>query len=441
MNRFRMTPWMWVALCVLLPLAAWFISTPTDMRNANFFTWRNESINASGLMAYAVFAACMLLAARTRWLEQRLGGLDKSYRLHKWLGICGAMLVFTHWMLEIIPKKLVGLGWLARPARGHGDGPEQWLTFMHGPAKDVGEWMAYLMIALALIALIRLVPYHWFRRLHKVFPLAFLAVTFHGIVLLPDAAWASSAGLLFALCAGVGSAAAIYSLRGLVGRGQQHAATVSSMRKLADDMVEIECAVAGNGMPHRAGQFAFVRWRASRDAHPFTIAGGSNDPRQLRFCIKALGDDTRALLDTLRPGMAVTLEGPYGGFDFRADGQAQVWVGAGIGITPFLARLETLAREPANMPVDFYYCAPVNSPFRELLEGMCARANVQLHWIDAQRDGLLDLKRILADQKRATHGQHLWFCGPQAFGDALQRAWRQAGLEARHFHREYFAFR
>jgi predicted ferric reductase len=196
-------------------------------------------------------------------------------------------------------------------------------------------------------------------------------------------------------------------------------------------------------MPHRPGQFAFVRWSASRDPHPFTIANGSGDPRRLRFCIKALGDDTRALPGALRPGMAVTLEGPYGGFDFRAaGGKAQVWVGAGIGVTPFLARLETLAAQPASTPVDFYYCAPADSPFAERLRTLCERANVRLHWIDAERDGLLDLQRILSgSQPAAARRRHLWFCGPQAFGDTLQRAWRQAGLSGRAFHREHFAFR
>ena len=439
MNRNRLV----IALCILLPLAAWFASTSADMVNANFFTWRNESINASGLMAYAAFTVCMLLATRARWLERQLGGLDKSYRLHKWLGISGTIAVFTHWMLEIIPKSLVKWGWLTRPARGgHGDGSEQWLPLLHGPAKEIGEWMAYLMIALALIALIRLVPYHWFRRVHRVFPLAFLAVTFHGAVMLPKAAWPTSAGLLFVLCAGAGCAAAVYALRGFIGRGRQHAATVTQVSALADHTVEVECEVAGSGMPHRPGQFAFVRWAASRDPHPFTIASGSGDPRRLRFCIKALGDDTRALPHALRPGMAVTLEGPYGGFDFRAaGGKAQVWVGAGIGVTPFLARLETLAAQPTNTPVDFYYCAPADSPFAERLRTLCERAGVRLRWIDAERDGLLNLERILADQQRAAHTHQLWFCGPQAFGDALQRAWRQAGLKGRNFHREHFAFR
>ncbi|MDR2239152.1 MAG: ferric reductase-like transmembrane domain-containing protein [Zoogloeaceae bacterium] len=430
------------ALFTLLPPLAWFASTPADMSSANFWSWRHESIYASGLMAYAAFAACMLLAARTRWLEQRLDGLDKSYRLHKWLGISGATLVFAHWMLEILPKSLVQSGWLTRPARGGGPKPEQWLDFLSGPAKEVGEWMAYLMIALALIALVRLIPYHWFRRLHKVFPLAFLAVTFHGAVLMPDAVWMSSAGLLFALCAGVGSAASVHALRGHVGRARQHAAKVAQVRALADDVVEIECELAGAGMPYRAGQFAFVSWGVNGEPHPFTIASASNDPRRLRFCIKALGDDTRALPSTLRPGMAVMLEGPYGGFDFNADGKEQVWVGAGIGITPFLARLETLAGQPAPAggPIDFYYCAPADSPFADRLRGLCERAGVRLHWVDAQRDGQLNLERILAD-RRAARDRHLWFCGPQAFGDALQRAWRQAGLKTADFHREYFAFR
>ena len=41
--------------------------------------------------------------------------------------------------------------------------------------------------------------------------------------------------------------------------------------------------------------------------------------------------------------MPVTVEGPYGCFDFEDAQPRQVWIGAGIGITPFVARMKQLA--------------------------------------------------------------------------------------------------
>ena len=55
------------------------------------------------------------------------------------------------------------------------------------------------------------------------------------------------------------------------------------------------------------------------------------------FSIKGLGDYTRRLPKQLFPGQMVTVEGPYGRFDFRGDCPRQLWLAGGIGITPLPA--------------------------------------------------------------------------------------------------------
>jgi len=428
-----------ILLCAVLPTAAWFASTSTDLASAGFMLWQHEIITAIGLTAYLMFTICMVLATRPAWLEQRIGGLDKGYLLHKWMGITGAILVFGHWMLEIVPKAMVKAGWLARPS--HGPRPAQALDFLREPAVHLGEWAAYVMLALAVIALIKWVPYHWFRRLHKVFPAAFLVATFHGLILLPQAAWLTPAGLLLAVCALVGSAASVFALFGRIGERHQHEAVISSVTQLSGNVIEIECRVSGKGLSHRPGQFVFAHFAGNRDPHPFTIASSGSDPRRIRFCVKALGDDSRAMLHRLRADTPVTVEGPYGCFDFSASSGEQVWIGAGIGVTPFLARLEKLAEAgSAGQPVTFYYCAPADNPFTHRVRALCERAGVRLHLIDAERDGLLDLDKVVKPL-RQIGSSHLWFCGPSSFGDQLERAWRGMGLAARNFHREHFAMR
>ena len=85
---------------------------------------------------------------------------------------------------------------------------------------------------------------------------------------------------------------------------------------------------------HAAGQFAFVTSDRREGAHPYTIASAWNPAdRRLVFITKALGDHTLRLRHWLRVGMPVTVEGPYGCFDFEDTLSHQIWVGAGIGIT------------------------------------------------------------------------------------------------------------
>ncbi|MGV8664049.1 FAD-binding oxidoreductase, partial [Pseudomonas aeruginosa] len=93
----------------------------------------------------------------------------------------------------------------------------------------------------------------------------------------------------------------------------------------------------------RAGQFAFLSCDRLEVAHPFTIASADRGCGDVRFSIKALGDYARRLQDSLEVGSRVEVEGPYGCFYFRRGlAGGQVWVAAGIGVTPFIACLESM---------------------------------------------------------------------------------------------------
>jgi Predicted ferric reductase len=71
----------------------------------------------SGVLGIGVMSAAMVLAVRPVVFEPYLGGLDKMYRLHKWLGISGLVISISHWLLAQGTKWMVGWGWLQRPAR------------------------------------------------------------------------------------------------------------------------------------------------------------------------------------------------------------------------------------------------------------------------------------------------------------------------------------
>jgi predicted ferric reductase len=75
----------------------------------------------------------------------------------------------------------------------------------------------------------------------------------------------------------------------------------------------------------------------SPEPHPYSIACGYNLDTQIKFGIKKTGDHTRSL-DKLSVGDSALLYGPYGHFSdrFLAAERDCVFIGAGIGITPFL---------------------------------------------------------------------------------------------------------
>ena len=161
------------------------------------------------------------------------------------------------------------------------------------------------------------------------------------------------------------------------------------------------------------------------------------------FVTKALGDHTSQLHEVLREGDTVTVEGPYGCFTFDDDKPRQIWIGAGIGITPFIARMQQMARDPEarKVKVDLFHpTADYDESAIAMLEADALAAGVRLHVLVDKRDGLLTgerMRQAVPDWEDAS----LWFCGPTAFGRALRANFVGKGIRASDFHQELFAMR
>ena len=440
-------------LLALVPLGLWGIFALPDILAANpasFWDWRKSLIILSGLLALWWMSAGVVLAARPRWLETRFGGLDKLYRLHKNIGIGAGILVLTHYLLEWLPKNLSKAGLITGPNRPRGPRgePDMWMDL----AKDVGEWAGYILLALVVIALIKRIPYRYFRLVHKAFGAVFLAAVFHGLMMLPASFWQQPLAWLTAALAAAGVIPALLSLSNQIGRKRQYSALIEDIRQHDGQVIEINCRPQAAWPGHRAGQFLFANFgQTGEGAHPFTIASAWN-PQEgtLTLAIKALGDFTAKLPDLAHPGRKVVLEGPYGSFDFAAlkrvdhskEPAHQVWIAGGIGITPFLARLGELAGADKNpaAKTDFFYCTPnqKTSDFPTQLEQLCEAAGVSLHRRLTDRDGPLSPKEVAACLEPSSS---VWFCGPSAWGEALGKTLTANGLPATAFHQEAFAFR
>ncbi len=163
--------------------------------------------------------------------------------------------------------------------------------------------------------------------------------------------------------------------------------------------------------------------------------------------MKELGDYTRSLRETLRVGQPVQVEGPYGCFTFEDSCPRQIWIGAGIGITPFIARMKELARErradaPRPQAIDLFHTTTEYSEAAiAKLRADAATADVRLHVLHDARDGLLTGGRIRAAVP-AWREASLWFCGPSGFGAALRADFASHGLPvATRFHQELFTMR
>ena len=427
----------------LLIVVCWAALQPSEILtfSAPFMAMRKALTPLLGALALGWMGFSVLLALRPVVLEQSIGGLDKLFRVHKWAGITSVFLVVSHWLLILSPRTLMAWGWIetvVRAKRPHGSGGASLI----GLAKEMGEWSAWIMIALGIVALLRFVPYDWFRKLHKGFSVAFLIGAYHSVVLLPENSTGTPFGLLVWGIALAGSFISLQSLIGMVGRSRRHDGKVERVTVTPSGIVDLHIKLNVGWPGHRAGQFVLLTLDRKEGAHPFSIVSEWRPEARLRFAIKPLGDYTRTLAERVRVGDAVSVEGPYGRFDFGDVGEDQVWVAGGIGIAPFVARLEGLAATgAAKGRIHFFYSAKntFDAAFPEGLEVLCKRAGVELHRHIDSVDGLLDTEQI---GRFALHSKGLWFCGPAPWAKALKAALRSRyGLSASSFHHEVFEFR
>ena len=89
----------WSFWGLLLALTAlWLLADTLWPAQGGYFAFRTVWVQYSGVLAMALMSVAMVLATRPQWLEPHLGGLDKMYRLHKWLGIGALVLGIVHWL-------------------------------------------------------------------------------------------------------------------------------------------------------------------------------------------------------------------------------------------------------------------------------------------------------------------------------------------------------
>lgn len=445
MKRIKLT--LVLFLCALTAL--WLMADTLLPEPFTYRAFRTVFMQYSGLIAIGVMSVAMMLALRPKWLEPHLDGLDKAYRLHKWLGITALVVSLTHWWMGQGTKWMTHWGWLSRQPRGPRPDAadlglvEGWLRSQRGFAEGVGEWAFYLALLLMLVALVKRFPYHVFQKTHKWLAAAYLVLVYHAIVLVKIEYWSQPVGWVLAPLLAGGTYAAMLTLLGRIGAGRKLQGTIASLLNYPEARTLETTIALPEGWPgHTAGQFAFVTFAHATEAHPYTIASAWNpDERRITFITKALGDHTRGLETELKVGMPVTVEGPYGCFDFADRQPRQIWIGAGIGITPFIARMKQLAAHPDGRPVDLFH--PTSSLDRAAIERLQAdarAAGIRLHLVDSRKEGRLEGKRIrhLVPEWALSS---IWFCGPQGFAHSLRDDFLLHRFPVANFHHELFEMR
>ncbi|MBT3071130.1 ferric reductase-like transmembrane domain-containing protein [Rhodomicrobium sp. Az07] len=436
----------WISGSILLGIFIYAIAPNAfgAFSDSGFWSWRHDIVLLSGTISFVLMTLVVLISTRNPMLERLTGGLDKGYIIHKWAGIWAVSTGTLHWLVEKTPKWTYSLGiWPEKVKGGHAAQPD-WQVTLWKSGNVAAEYMIYAAIILAIVALSNRIPYRYFRFTHKAFAVAYLVFAWHSATIMLKTDWfATPSGYIVLALALAGSIAVLQGLLGFIGLSRRAEAVVTAFRDHGGVLDIRLGATSGYAMAHNPGQFAFLRFDHDPEPHPFSFASSGKDATNFRFGIKALGDYTTKLAEKISVGQTVKLEGPYGGFHFDHATTQQVWIAGGIGITPFLARLEHLAANGGtDRPVDLWYCAATaeNAKWPADLRSLCEETGVTLQVMVAERQEFLNA-RTVAETTGTVDDVSVLFCGPQGFAGNILDGLKARGFAERNFHYDAFGMR
>lgn len=410
----------------------------------NFFTWRHQLIMFSGFLGLGYMCFAVVLAARFRCIESRIKGLDKGYALHKKLGIAATVSLIAHWLIAHSAGWLIQAELIAMPNRQR---PAIEGINWHAVAEQVGDISFKLFLIFTIISLVQTISYKKFRFTHKIAGILVFAGVFHSIFLLDWNTQSAAMNIAIALMSIIGIWCSWLSLTGKIGKGNKSVGQLVSIKRFTSQPKQnmaVRFAIQlDSGISYQEGQFAYLNFHDGEAAHPFSILNYDAKTKQIEFAVKNLGDYTHKLVNSLQVEQKVTVEGGYGCFQI-SDFEHQVWVGAGIGIVPFISRLYWLKHKAGKQQLNIekvylFYC--VNSKkeafFVNEISGILSHLDfIELHIFDADQGELLDSEQII--EKIGSNAFDVSFCGPASFAEQLQTTLK---LPEERFHRELFKMR
>jgi len=376
---------------------------------------------ALGALSMSSMALSLVLAARWTLVDRLMGGPDKSYAAHRWLGFFALGGALGHWGL----------------ASSLGAGA---LPFLAESGEEVGTFAAVGLLLLSAAAMVRAIPYHLWKLSHMLMGPVFLLAAYHTFFVASPLAVGVVPWTLMAVMSVLGVVAWAQTLR----RKSSPTRLVTVTRAERFDGGVDVTLTADKPLPaFRPGQFATLAHNTARaEAHPFTIAGG--DALTRRFVIRDAGDWTEAFAagvavgDELRVGRGVGRFLPH----TAAGRPEQLWVAGGVGITPFLAALEAMQPD-SSARVTLVYCIRARASAGALadVERHAARLpQIDLVVLsDREGDRLTDARLAELTRPMAADTQ-VYLCGPEGLKTLVTRVWHAGGRSGR-IHSERFDFR
>jgi predicted ferric reductase len=228
---------------------------------------------------------------------------------------------------------------------------------------------------------------------------------------------------------------------------------VSEVRRERGDTSTLVMRPDGHpGFRFSPGQFGWLTVWGSPfkiTGHPFSFSSSAAvaDGR-VEMSIRNLGDFTSEI-HKMPVGQRVYLDGPYGAFTIGNPADMHVLIGGGIGVTPMMSMIRTLADRGDTRPVILLYGNRdwESITFREELEALQARLNLTIvHVLANPPAGWTGEQGFITAEMFKRHlpppyADHEYFiCGPDVMMDAIEKALGELDVPLSKYHSERYSF-
>jgi predicted ferric reductase len=434
--KLRGTVWMLVYLFfVLAPLFALLFGAHPPSRA--FWTEFSVAIGYAGL---AIMGLQFGLTARFRYVTAPWGE-DVIYHFHRQISLVAVALVIAHPIILFIirPELLALLNSITAPWRAR-----------------FAALSTYSLIAIVVMALWRTrlkLSYEAWHISHVV--LAVVAVT-AGIVHMVGwsfyfedpwkrGLWIALTVFWMALLLWVRIIKPMFVLR--------RPYRITDVRKERGETWTLRMQPDGHsGFRFTPGQFGWLTVYGSPfkiSSHPFSFSSSAAvTDGSVAMSIRKLGDFTNKI-DEVPVGRRVYIDGPYGAFTIGHPADMHVLIAGGVGITPMLSMISTLADQGDKRPVVLLYGSKSwdDITFREELEALKSRLNLTVvHVLENPPEGWTGERGFIGADVFKRHlpqpyDEHEYFiCGPGVMMDAIEGALGELHVPMSKYHSERYSF-
>jgi predicted ferric reductase len=405
----------------------------------------------AGLAGMDLVLLMLLLAARIPFVDRTIGH-DRALEFHRNLGKPSLYLLLAHGLLVAVGYGIAeGLDPVSESIALWVLVPDMWQAFV-----SMGLFIA--VVVTSLVAVRRRFPYEFWYAVHL---LTYVAVgtsiphQFSVGALFAEGTWQRWYWL--AICAATGAALLYFRVVQPLVATLRYRLTVSRVQRIAPGVVNIEMTglrlnrVAGTG-----GRFFIWRFLAPGlwwQSHPFSLSAeplgvGPGGEGTLRITVRSLGRGS-AQLARLRTGTKVAVEGPYGLFGTAARSREKVvMIGAGIGITPLRALLETTPFAHGDATVLLRGHTDRELFLSEEILAISRRRGVRLFHLTGARaqwdsNSWLPGEAVRAGYNLAAYAPDIadsdvYICGPSQWASSVIAEARTAGVRPEQIHHERF---